>query len=1111
MEVAHRDFILGDEVAEIVRLAKVKAGLHAAAAGNFAYLPPAFDTLLSVRVNRRTGAVTLTNGTASPVSILGYSIQSAFGSLNSDTWTSIAANYDDNNDGTVDPDDNWTRLTEAGSRTDLSEFEFDGGNGATLSSLQSVNLGATTWIKTHTEDLAFNYVLANGTRVRGDVQYIGNSTPFKFGDLNLNGTAFELADFTGANLLLSNLVSSHPTLSLAEAYRRGDLNGDRLVDQKDFRIFKQGFVGGGGSLDALEAAMSVPEPAAWITLLAAVSVGVAFIRTPARARRLAGALGASLTLLALASTSHAQIAALQSPAPLSGNQNFGGELGMDFIVRDLPITVSSLGIFDSGQNGLQTATINVALWRRNDGGTPNDPVDDSGNTILATSNFSPGDDGTLQGGNRFRSITPIQLTPGAYTIVTSGFSADDPLANSGELPPLAPPQINDLGGVIQFVGSGRFGLLGVGTFPAGPDGGPANRHHAGTFSYAGAFKPLILQVDRSSGEMKLLNEGPDSYNTDFYQLTSAGGSLNPAGWNSLHDQLPNWLETGVANANSLAEANLSGSTLFGPATDRSLGIAYNKTVDARDIQLTYTTTGGVSVAAEVRYINAPAGVPGDYNQNGTVDAADYAVWRNRLGQNFQLPNEVSGVTPGQVTSHDYTEWKKRFGNTSGSGSTSPSAVPEPTTFALIILSVATGACFTRRRPRSRTWLAAAVAGIVLAASSASANVTNERNYRLGDDPLENAAANQTVGTGSGGFTFDSTGPTGAFLDLEVAGNPKYVSVSDRPGAGATLGVAFDGDGDRLHTINSLNAPSTFWDSTDYFPNLDYPLNYELLNARGMQMWVKPDAAGQNNRQDIIFDTAQHGVFISANNNWSQRFQQFGITPTEVVSNASVQFGQWTHVMHISGIADPVDGFSAAGSALLVNGVAVSAIGNVYNGSDHGVLSVGSNQAGDANFFRGTLDDVRIFLWGKNTGQSNNGGAPFGMDYGRLSLAQDNDWIAQRLATLGVTDAADVNLDGEVTQADVTAFLPHWLDVQTVNGVQVGDWISRQNGDLNYDGIVDLLDAVILHQGLVVAGAGGLDFSLLGSNVPEPGCLALMAVAVLTWISVTRRRLSPIGI
>jgi hypothetical protein len=85
---------------------------------------------------------------------------------------------------------------------------------------------------------------------------------------------------------------------------------------------------------------------------------------------------------------------------------------------------------------------------------------------------------------------------------------------------------------------------------------------------------------------------------------------------------------------------------------------------------------------------AAAGVPGDYNSDGVVDAADYVVWRNHLGTNFQLPNEVSGTTPGSVTQEDYAAWRARFGNTSGAGSGfSAGSVPEPGMLGLFLAAV----------------------------------------------------------------------------------------------------------------------------------------------------------------------------------------------------------------------------------------------------------------------------------------------------------------------------------------------------------------------------------------------------------------------------------------
>jgi hypothetical protein len=92
------------------------------------------------------------------------------------------------------------------------------------------------------------------------------------------------------------------------------------------------------------------------------------------------------------------------------------------------------------------------------------------------------------------------------------------------------------------------------------------------------------------------------------------------------------------------------------------------------------------------------GLIGDYNSNGVVDAADYVVWRNNLGQMVSLPNRNPGNV-GPVSVEDYNAWRARFGNTnSGSGALSASPVPEPSVSALLILPVI-ALSMTRQRAR----------------------------------------------------------------------------------------------------------------------------------------------------------------------------------------------------------------------------------------------------------------------------------------------------------------------------------------------------------------------------------------------------------------------------
>ncbi len=72
------------------------------------------------------------------------------------------------------------------------------------------------------------------------------------------------------------------------------------------------------------------------------------------------------------------------------------------------------------------------------------------------------------------------------------------------------------------------------------------------------------------------------------------------------------------------------------------------------------------------------GIPGDYNQNGSVDAADYTVYRDALGTNIILPNDS---TPGSVTAADYLVWQNNFSG--GASATNAATVPEPHLTAII--------------------------------------------------------------------------------------------------------------------------------------------------------------------------------------------------------------------------------------------------------------------------------------------------------------------------------------------------------------------------------------------------------------------------------------------
>ena len=117
----------------------------------------------------------------------------------------------------------------------------------------------------------------------------------------------------------------------------------------------------------------------------------------------------------------------------------------------------------------------------------------------------------------------------------------------------------------------------------------------------------------------------------------------------------------------------------------------------------FTATGELAFFAE--FADSSSGIfvadlfsfvlPGDYNFNGVVDAADFTVWRDNLGSSGPLGDGtgpgLDGIPDGIVDLHDYDFWVANFGATSGSQS-----APEPAGGPLVLLLMVWACCQTRR-------------------------------------------------------------------------------------------------------------------------------------------------------------------------------------------------------------------------------------------------------------------------------------------------------------------------------------------------------------------------------------------------------------------------------
>jgi len=207
----------------------------------------------------------------------------------------------------------------------------------------------------------------------------------------------------------------------------------------------------------------------------------------------------------------------------------------------------------------------------------------------------------------------------------------------------------------------------------------------------GTTVPFIrLEVERDSGEATLINDSPAGVGISAYQITSPSGRLQSGGWLDLAGNAGfptgngtgnGWEKDAASNANQLLETYFAGTSNFGNGVDISLGEIFAG--GEEDLELYYRTTDGYIVKSVVDFVGEAAGLDGDYNDDGKVDAADYVVWRKTNSGNLAA----------------YNTWRTNFGNSqAGSGGMTgggESSVPEPTLIWIVV--AATLAVSTVRR------------------------------------------------------------------------------------------------------------------------------------------------------------------------------------------------------------------------------------------------------------------------------------------------------------------------------------------------------------------------------------------------------------------------------
>lgn len=92
----------------------------------------------------------------------------------------------------------------------------------------------------------------------------------------------------------------------------------------------------------------------------------------------------------------------------------------------------------------------------------------------------------------------------------------------------------------------------------------------------------------------------------------------------------------------------------------------------------------------VWYNDGTLKIPGDYNQDGTVDADDLLIWQASYGVDSGADVDSDGDTDG----YDFLIWQREFGSGSGAAT---AAVPEPMSITLVLAMTVTAVFLQRGR------------------------------------------------------------------------------------------------------------------------------------------------------------------------------------------------------------------------------------------------------------------------------------------------------------------------------------------------------------------------------------------------------------------------------
>ena len=575
-----------------------------------AFVPAGTNVFLTAEVDRNSGSLTVRNTTSDPFTVVSYSILSAAGALNGSgvnnaPWNNLTANT---LSGYTDTDNDWAVVgTPSAFSTELREQ--DGGlpagaqDGIVLPANNAipVNLGGV-WQRSPFEDIQVVLRLADGTPGTFD----DNPTVIIFP--TYSGDTLARGDFNGDGAinvmdyisLMQNLHKPQGTLTRTEYYRHGDINDNNVVNRDDYYLFRTAYFQANPGAGAGGFAAMVAE--------AAEILGRGAVPEPSTLWL--AMLGGGLLCARSRRRSRVQVRHFNKDITSMNHRSWG--------LRRLGAVALVVGsVLASGAQAVP-----VVGWQKDalvNNGAPNAVLTNvnTNSPTIGNGTANNADDVCVWGA----TASNVHLDPNFEAILSGRllFTGADP-GNGRDL---------------------RWGMW--------------KRIENGAPNPTGAWLGYMAEAGSGATPGRLEARNPDDpgFSTASFISNFGGASIattsGPAPTTGSPLDSNNNVGAGTGRYFLLSEPPVTNNAVLNPNIWHTFEIRVGRYGEE-------VTVSGSLVADATPAV-------GDYNNNGTVDAADYTVWRNNLGgPGTALANRDPNNGTGPVAAADYNSWKANFGN-----------------------------------------------------------------------------------------------------------------------------------------------------------------------------------------------------------------------------------------------------------------------------------------------------------------------------------------------------------------------------------------------------------------------------------------------------------------